>query len=84
MLIRRVDAVVLFVRDRAKCMAFYRDTLGLPVTFSDTHSDGLRLEDQDFVLLDISAAAQMVSEEALALQREVSHTMLLCAGVKDG
>src|ERR1700690_2364191 len=83
MMIRKIDAAVLFVQDRAKCMMFYRDTLGLQVTFSDSNSVAFRLEDQDFVLLDISAAAQMISEEALSLHKEAGHRVLLCAGVED-
>lgn len=83
MMIRKIDAAVLFVQDRAKCTTFYRDMLGLPVTFSDDSSVAFRLEDQDFVLLDVSAAAQMISEEALSLHSGAGHRVLLCVGVED-
>lgn len=82
-MIRKVDAAVLFVQDLAKCLIFYRDTLGLQLTFSDANSHAFRLEDQDFVLLDVAAAAQMISEEAIALHKGVAHRVLLCAGVED-
>ncbi|HLY26144.1 MAG TPA: VOC family protein [Aggregatilineales bacterium] len=83
MMIRKIDAAVLFVKDRARCMLFYRDILGLSVTFSDSNSDAFRLEEQDFVLLDVAAAAEMIGEEALSLQQEAGHRVLLCAGVED-
>jgi len=83
MMLRKIDAAVLFVQDLAKCMTFYRDTLGFQVTFSDSVSFAFRLEDQDFVLLEISAAVQMVGEEALSLHKEVGHRVLLCVGVEN-
>ena len=66
-MIRRIDAAVLFVENLDKCMMFYRDILGLQVVFSDANSFALRLEGQDFVLLKLSAAAGMISEEAVSL-----------------
>ena len=76
MMIRRVDAVVLFVENRASCTAFYRDTLGLPATFSDANSDGFKLGDQDFIVLDVAAAAEMVGEEAMSFHKEAVHRVL--------
>ncbi len=64
-------------------MEFYRDKLGFPVTFSDANSFAFRLEDQDFVLLDIAAAANMITEEAVSLHNGAGHRVLLCAGVED-
>ena len=63
-MIRKIDAAVLFVQDLKMCMVFYRDMLGLPVTFSDDVSYAFRLEEQDFVLLERSAAIAMIGEEA--------------------
>jgi catechol 2,3-dioxygenase-like lactoylglutathione lyase family enzyme len=80
-MIRKIDAAVLFVQDLAKCTMFYRDTLGLPVTFTDANSVAFRLEDQDFVLLKLAAAVEMIGEEALALHDKISHRVLLCVGV---
>lgn len=85
-MIRKIDAAVLIVQDLAQCMTFYKDTLGLPVTFSDANSFAFRLEDQDFVLLKVSAAVQMLGEEALSLHRDnrdIGHRVLLCANVED-
>ena len=83
MMMRKIDAAVLFVQDLDKCMKFYRDQLGFPVTFNDDNSFAFRLEDQDFVLLKLSAAANMVGEEALSLHNEAGHRVLLCVGVED-
>src|SRR5258708_21002631 len=83
MMMRKIDAAVLFVQDLDKCMMFYRDQLGFPVTFSDDNSFAFRLEDQDFVLLKLSAAANMVGEEALSLHNEAGHRVLLCVGGED-
>src|SRR5260221_5923609 len=83
MMMRKIDAAVLFVQDLDKCMMFYRDQLGFPVTFSDDNSFAFRLENQDFVLLKLSAAANMVGEEALSLHNEAGHRVLLCVGVED-
>src|SRR5258708_14161287 len=80
MMMRRIDAAVLFVQDLDKCMMFYRDQLGFPVTFSDDNSFAFRLEDQDFVLLRLSAAANMVGEEALSLHIEAGLPGLFCVG----
>src|SRR5258707_55773 len=82
-MMRKIEAAVLFVQDLDKCMKFYRDQLGFPVTFSDDNSFAFRLEDQDFVLLKLSAAANMVGEEALSLHNEAGHRVLLCVGVGD-
>jgi len=83
MTIRRISAAVLFVQDLNTCMTFYRDILGFQVTFSDSDSFAFRVEDQDFVLLKLSAAADMVGEAALGLHNEAGHRVLLCAHVED-
>lgn len=83
MLMRKVDAVVLFVDNLERCVAFYRDGLGIPVTGSDDASYYFRIEDQDFVLLKVSAAATMISEEAVSLQGGAGRRVLLCVGVQD-
>ena len=74
---------VLFVDDLDKCVRFYRDTLGFEPTFSDSVSAAFRLEDQDFVVLKLSAAADMVGEETLALHQGAGRRTLLCADAGD-
>ena len=82
-MIRRVDATVLFVQDLEKCTRFYRDTLGFEETFRDEVSMAFRLQDQDFVVLQMAAAAEMVGEEALAAGPVSGSQVLLCADVGD-
>lgn len=79
----RIMATGLFVRDLAKCTAFYRDTLGLEVQESTPDSASFHMENVYFFLLDVSSAVHMISEEALGLKSEGEHRMLLAAGVED-
>ena len=80
---RRIIATVLFVRDLDKCVAFYRDTVGLQVQDSNADSVGFSLGDQYFLLLEVSAAAHLISEEALDLKIEGGPRMLLAASVEN-
>ncbi len=80
---RKINAAVLFVENLEKCTTFYRDTLGFEATFSDDVSVAFRFEDQDFMLLKHSAAANMINEEALSLHNGAGHNILLCVGVDD-
>ncbi len=82
-MIRRINATVLFVHDLDQAMKFYRDLLGFEVTFGDAVSFAFRLEDQDFVVLTLPAAAEMVGDEALAPLDRAGHRVLLCADVGD-
>lgn len=82
-MIRKIDAVVLFVEDLKTCMVFYRDKLGLLNTFNDDVSSAFRLEEQDFVLLERAAAIKMIGEEALSFHNQTSHRVLLCVGVEN-
>jgi lactoylglutathione lyase len=82
-MIHRIDATVLFVRDLTRCTTFYRDTLGLRVQNSDPNSVAFLLEDRFLLLLEISAAADLISSEASALLIEGGPRMLLAAGVED-
>lgn len=79
----KVMATGLFVRDLAKCLTFYRDTLGLKVQESDSNSVSFQMENVYFFLLEVSAAAHMISEEALELKTEGGPRVLLAAGVED-
>jgi lactoylglutathione lyase len=83
MIFRRVDGVVLLVQDLERCMTFYRDILGLEITFSDDVSFAFRLDGQDFVLLKVSSAAKQISEAAVAPNQAGGHHFFLCATVDD-
>jgi catechol 2,3-dioxygenase-like lactoylglutathione lyase family enzyme len=82
-MLSKVDAIVIFVQDLGKCVAFYRDTLGFRVTFNDDVSFGFALGSQDFLLLQTTAAAEMVGEAALLPGGVNGSRVLLCAGVEN-
>ncbi|MGZ3715218.1 MAG: VOC family protein [Ktedonobacterales bacterium] len=82
-MLRRVIATVVFVRDLDKCTAFYRDTLGLELKDSDPVSASFALGDLYFILLQASAAADLISVEARELSLEGGPRGLLAAGVDD-
>jgi lactoylglutathione lyase len=83
MVFRKVDAVVLFVQDLQKCVAFYRDQCGMEVVFTDEVSVAFKRDNQDFLLLEFAAAAEMVGEAALGTHQGAGHEVLLCADVDD-
>ncbi len=74
---------MLFVRDLARCLTFYRDTLGLQVTHSDPDSVAFQMENQYLLLLEVSAAADLIRSEANALSIEGGPRVLLAVGVED-
>ncbi len=80
---KRINATVLFVHNLEPCLRFYRDTLDFKLTFSDGASHAFKLEDQDFVLLTVDAAADMISAAAVGLEPVQGQRVLLCAGVDD-
>ncbi len=79
----RVAATVLFVQDLARCVEFYRDTLGLQVTESTPELASFQMENVYFLLMQVSAAAHMLGEEANTLKIEGGPRGLLAAGVED-
>lgn len=80
---RSIIAAGLFVRDLDRCVTFYRDTLGLQVTDSDPASAGFSLGDRYFFVVEVSAAARLISSEPLELKIEGGPRGLLAASVED-
>jgi lactoylglutathione lyase len=80
---RRVEAMVLFVRDLDKCKMFYQDVLELQIKESGSDFAGFSIGGQYFLLLEISAAAHMISEEALELKIGEGPRGLLAVSVED-
>ena len=78
-------ATELLVKDLTRCTAFYRDTLGLEVQESESTPDSVsfRMGNVHFFLLEVSAAAQMISEKPLELKIGEDPRVLLAAGVAD-
>jgi len=81
----KLMATELIVRDLARCMEFYRDTLGLEVRESESTPDSVsfQIDNVYFFLLEARGAAQMVSSEPLDLSQEGSPRVLLAAGVEN-
>ncbi|MEO8611826.1 MAG: VOC family protein [Chloroflexota bacterium] len=79
-LFKNVSGVVLLVENLDACLKFYRDVLDLQVIFSDDVSHAFKMQDQDFVLLQVSAAAEQISPAAVA---QAGNRMFLCADVED-
>lgn len=82
-MLNKIDATVLFVNNLDNCATFYRDMLGLEVTFSDDVSTGFRIEGQDLLLLKFSSAVDMLGEEAVSPNDGRARRVLLCAGVEN-
>lgn len=82
-MIRKVNAVVLFVHDLDSCMQFYRDKLDLKVVFTDANSVAFHMEGQDFALVKVASGVEMVSEQAVALHPGAGQEVLMCADVED-
>lgn len=82
-MIRRVNAVVLFVQNLDTMMQFYRDKLGLEPVFSDAVSYAFQLEGQDFALVERSAGVKMLNEDVLSLARNSGNQVMMCVDVDD-
>ena len=82
-MIRRIVATELFVRDLARCTAFYRDTLGLEMIESDSDSAIFKIGDIYFFLMTASGAADLISEGAIELKLEGGPRSLLAVEVED-
>jgi lactoylglutathione lyase len=78
-----IAAMVVFVKDMDTCKTFYRDTLGLKVTEYDPEHVAVHMDNVYFLLLEVGAAAHMISEQALQLSIEGGPHGLLAAGIED-
>lgn len=83
MVLNKLTATVMVVKDLEKCMAFYQDIFGLKATFTDDASAAYQMDGHDFVLLKTAGAIEMMGEAALALDQDGGHRVLLCLGVED-
>jgi lactoylglutathione lyase len=81
----KVVAAVLFVQDFEKCLAFYRDTLGLPVISLLPKFAAFKMDDQDFAISQMSEGAEQIN---VGLDAFEPHTgklvpVMLCAMVEN-
>ena len=82
-MINRINATVLFVRNFDACVGFYRDTLGFEVKDTDEGFTSFKVGDHEFALMDLSAAAGMISEEVIQPEREGVPRLLFGAFLDD-
>lgn len=80
---RKVSAVVLFVHDFDRSLAFYRDTLGLEVALLESNFVAFKMDEQDFALQEISAAVEMFNVQMAPSEPQTvrDDRMMLCAKV---
>jgi uncharacterized glyoxalase superfamily protein PhnB len=82
-MINEIIATVVFVRDLARCTAFYRDTLKLPYTGSDANSSTFLLQERYLILLSVSGAADLLGSDSNELKIDGDPRVVLAAGVED-
>ena len=70
MVIEKIHATLLMVRDFEASVKFYRDVLEFKVGDTDTGFMTFDIGDQTLAILDLSLAAKMISEEAVQLEKE--------------
>ena len=81
----RITAVVLFVQDFPKCLAFYRDQVGLEVVQEEPHFAAFKMFDQDFALLTLENGADMVGLDVESFEAQTGRgdRAMLCTRVDD-
>lgn len=82
-MIRKIIATELIVRDMETCKAFYRDTLGLPMTQDEPDAVAFKIGDVYFFLLSATEAANMIGGQSLKFSFEGTSRSLHAAGVDD-
>jgi catechol 2,3-dioxygenase-like lactoylglutathione lyase family enzyme len=83
-MIHKIEAMVVFAQDLARCTAFYRDTFKLQYQGSDAHSASFLLEEGLYlILLSPEGAADLLGTQANELKIEGGARGLLAAGVAD-
>jgi lactoylglutathione lyase len=68
-MLKRIDAVVLFVEDLERAKAFYRDKVGLKLKSEDQGFAEFSLDNTTVALLDIPTAQSMVIKDSIAATR---------------
>jgi catechol 2,3-dioxygenase-like lactoylglutathione lyase family enzyme len=81
--LKEIKVVVLFVADLKRSKTFYRDVLGIPVKFEDEESVALDFDPMMLMLLTISGARSLLTDEAVAFRRLQGATSQLVAFVDD-
>src|SRR5258707_1285137 len=82
-MINGIIATVVFVRDLARCTAFYRDTFKLPYTGSDANSSTFVLQERYLILLSVAGAADLLATDPHEFKIDGAPRVILAAGVDD-
>ena len=83
-MIRKIEAIVLFVQDLAGCTAFYRDTFKLQYQGSDADSASFLLENGLYlILLSPRGSADLLGMQENSLKIGGGSRGLLAASVED-
>ncbi|HLZ62377.1 MAG TPA: VOC family protein [Ktedonosporobacter sp.] len=82
-MISGIMATAIFVRDLARCTAFYRDTLKLPYAWSDADSSTFHLQGQILTLISVPGAADLLGSDPNTLKIDGATRVVLAAGVED-
>lgn len=83
MTLKGIDVAVLFVTDLERSKGFYRDTLGIPLQFEDPNSSMFQLEKTMLILLNVTAARDLLSDDAVAASRPAGASSQLVSFVDD-
>ncbi len=81
--LKQISVVVLFVSDLERSLRFYRDTLGVPVKFSDEASVGCDFGDVLLILLTLDGGRDLLTDEAIADPRPQGVVAQLVSFVDD-
>lgn len=79
----KVNATVLIVKKFDECVEFYSNVIGLKVKDRDTGFISFSLEGHELALMELSAAADMISKETIQPEKEGVHRVLLATFVED-
>lgn len=82
-MMKRIDAVVLFVEALDRAKAFYRDKVGLKLKTEDQGFAEFELDNTTIALLDIPTAQGLISKDAVALKHTSGVSFQIAAYVDD-
>lgn len=82
-MIDHLNATLIMVRDFEKSFAFYRDTLEFQPSTVEKGFAAFDIGNKTLALLDISMAAEMISEEAIQPSREFIPRSLFAVFLED-
>lgn len=82
-MVNGIIATVIFVRDLARCTAFYRDTFKLQYQGSDANSSTFILQERYLILLSVAGAADLLGSDPNEIKFDGSPRVVLAASVED-